>query len=158
MNVVRRRELIKELKANGADVVVTDETPLSKQIAELTGGARSVLGLNAVGGASAREIAKSLGPHGTLVTYGAMGRQPLQIPNSLLIFNDLRCHGFWVSEWYRQSSRTQIEQMFADLFPLVQSGKLRAPVEKTYPLPQVQQAIAHARRASRSGKILLEMQ
>jgi NADPH:quinone reductase-like Zn-dependent oxidoreductase len=158
VNVVRRPELIEELKAEGADVVVTDETPLSKQIGELTGGAEPLLGLNAVGGESAREIAKSLGPHGTLVTYGAMGRQPLQITNSLLIFKDIRIRGFWVSEWYRQSTRTQIEAMFAELFPLVQAGKLRAPVEKVYPLAQVHEAIAHARHSSRSGKILLEMQ
>jgi NADPH:quinone reductase-like Zn-dependent oxidoreductase len=158
VNVVRRRELIEELKADGADAVVTDETPLSKQIGELTSGAEPLLGLNAVGGESAREIAKSLGPHGTLVTYGAMGRQPLQIANSLLIFKDIRFRGFWVSEWYRQSTRKQIEEMFTELFPLAQAGKLHTPVEKTYPLAQVREAIAHARRGGRSGKILLGMQ
>ena len=157
VNVVRRQELIDELKAEGADVVVTDETPLSKQIAELTGGAEPMLGLNAVGGENASEIAKSLGQHGTLVTYGAMARRPLQISNSLLIFKDIRFRGFWVSAWYRQSTRMQIEEMFAELFPLVQAGKLKAPVEKTYPLAQVRDAIAHARRVSRTGKILLEM-
>ena len=158
VNVVRRRELIEELKADGADVVVTDETPLSKQIRALTGGVEPLLGLNAVGGESAREIAKSLGPHGTLVTYGAMGRQPLQIANSLLIFKDIRFRGFWVSEWYRHAMRTQIEEMFAELIPLVQAGKLHAPVEKTFPLAQVREAIAHARRGGHNGKILLEMQ
>ena len=158
VNVVRRPELIEELKAEGANVVVTDETPLSKQIGELTGGLEPLLGLNAVGGESAREIANSLGPHGTLVTYGAMGRQPLQIANALLIFKDIRFRGFWVSEWYRHATRTQVEEMFAELFPLVQDGKLRAPIEKIYPLPQVREAIAHARRGGRSGKILLGMQ
>jgi mitochondrial enoyl-[acyl-carrier protein] reductase / trans-2-enoyl-CoA reductase len=158
VNVVRRRELIEELKLAGADVVVTNETPLSKQIGGLTGGAEPLLGLNAVGGESAREIAKSLGQHGTLVTYGAMGLQPLQIANALLIFKDIRFRGFWVSEWYRQSSRAQIEQMLAELFPLVQAGQLQAPVEKTYPLAQVREALAHARRSGRRGKILLAMQ
>ena len=158
VNVIRRRELIDELKAEGADVVVTDETALSKEIVELTGGTEPMLGLNAVGGEDASEIAKSLGQHGTLVTYGAMARRPLQISNSLLIFKDIRFRGFWVSAWYRQSTRTQIEKMFAELFPLVQTGKLRAPVEKTYPLAQARDAIAHARRAGRTGKILLEMQ
>jgi len=158
VNVVRRSELIEELKAEGADVVVTSETPLSKQIGELTGRAEPLLGLNAVGGESAREIAKSLGPRGTLVTYGAMGHQPLQVANALLIFKDICFRGFWVSEWYRHATRTQIEKMFAELFPLVESGKLRAPIEKVYPLAQVHEAMAHARRSGRSGKILLGMQ
>lgn len=158
VNVVRRRELVEELKADGADVVVTDETPLSKQISDMTGDAKPLLGLNAVGGENAREIAKSLGPHGTLITYGAMGRQPLQIGNALLIFKDIRFRGFWVSEWYRHATRVQIEEMFAELFSLAKAGKLRAPVEKTYPLVQVREAIAHARRGGRNGKILLGMQ
>ena len=37
VNVVRRKELIPELEAEGADIVVTDEIPLSKQIRDLTG-------------------------------------------------------------------------------------------------------------------------
>ncbi|HUJ11865.1 MAG TPA: 2-enoyl thioester reductase domain-containing protein [Verrucomicrobiae bacterium] len=157
VNVVRRRELIEELRGKGADVAVTDETPLSRQISELTGGAEARLGLNAVGGESAREIAKSLGPHGTLVTYGAMARQPLHIANGLLIFRDIRVRGFWVSEWFRQSTRVQIEKMFAEIFPLVQAGKLQAPIEKIYPLARVREAVAHAGRSGRRGKILLEM-
>ena len=48
--------------------------------------------------------------------------------------------------------------MFAELVPLVQAGKLRAPVERTYPLPQVREALAHAHRGGRSGKIVLAMQ
>lgn len=34
---------------------------------------------------------------GTLVTYGAMSKQPLAIPAPLLIFKDLRFRGFWAS-------------------------------------------------------------
>ena len=89
VNIVRRKDLISELEAEGADVVITDEIPLSKQIRDLIGNGTAPLGLNAVGGESAREIAKSLSDHGTLVTYGAMGLQPLQMSNSLLIFKDL---------------------------------------------------------------------
>ncbi len=33
----------------------------------------------------------------TLVTYGAMSKQPLTIPAPLLIFKDLRLRGFWAS-------------------------------------------------------------
>ena len=158
VNVVRRQELAAELQANGADVVVTDATPLSRQIKELTGGAAVQLGLNAVGGESARQLAKSLAPHGTMVTYGAMAREPLRVDNGLLIFQDIRFRGFWISEWYRQASRSQIEEMFRGLVVLARAGQLRAPVEKTYPLAQVREALAHARRPGRNGKIMLAME
>ena len=157
VNIVRRVELISELRAEGADIVVTDDAPLSKQILELTGGGNVQLGLNAVGGNSAHEIAKSLGDHATLVTYGAMGRQPLQIANGLLIFKDLRFRGFWINAWYKRVDVQAIQEMFAQVFPLVKAGKLKAPVEKTYPLTDARNAVIHASQSRRKGKILFAM-
>jgi mitochondrial enoyl-[acyl-carrier protein] reductase / trans-2-enoyl-CoA reductase len=147
VNVVRRPELIPELEALGGDIVVTDEKPLSKQI-----NVPAKLGLNAVGGESARQVAKSLAPHGTLVTYGAMSRQPVTVENGLLIFKDIRFCGFWISDWYRQAGREEISAMLRELEALP-----APPVEKTYPLEQVADAIRHARQDKRGGKILLVM-
>jgi trans-2-enoyl-CoA reductase len=147
VNVVRRSELIPELQALGGDVVVTDEKPLSKQI-----NVPAKLGLNAVGGESARQLAKSLAPHGTLVTYGAMSRQPVTVENGLLIFKDIRFCGFWVSNWYRQATRAEVTAMLRELEPLP-----APPVERTYPLEQVADALRHARQEKRGGKILLTM-
>ena len=152
INVVRRPELIPELQSLGADAVVTDEKPLSKQIAALTNGAPVKLGLNAVGGESARQLAKSLAPHGTLVTYGAMARQPLQVENGLLIFKDIRFRGFWISDWYRQATRDEVSAMLREVETLG-----APPVEKTYPLEQIADALLHARQDKRAGKILLTM-
>ena len=157
VNVVRRADLIPELEAEGADVVVTDEIPLSKQIQDLTGNADVPLGLNAVGGESAREIAKSLSDHGTLVTYGAMGLQPLQMSNSLLIFKDLCFRGFWINAWYKRAEIREIHKMFDQLVPLLTSGKLKVPIEKTYPLTDAKNALTHACQTHRKGKILFVM-
>ena len=157
VNIVRRADLIPELEAAGADVMVKDEIPLSKQIRDLTGNADAPLGLNAVGGESAREIAKSLSDHATLVTYGAMGLQPLQMSNSLLIFKDLCFRGFWINAWYKRADTKEIHGMFDQLTPLVTSGKLKVPVEKIYPLTDAKDALIHASHNQRKGKILFVM-
>ena len=157
VNIVRRKELIPELEAEGADIVVTDEIPLSKQIRDLMDNGDVPLGLNAVGGESAREIAKSLSDHGTLVTYGAMGLQPLQMSNSLLIFKDLCFRGFWINAWYKRANATEIHEMFDQLIPLMTSGKLAVPIQKTYPLTDVKNALVHACQSSRTGKVLFVM-
>jgi len=153
INVVRRKELIPELEALGADIVLTDETPVSKQIT----GMEIKLALNAVGGESARQLAKTLAPHSTHVTYGAMGREPLKLDNGLLIFRDIRFRGMWISEWYRHATRADITTMFTDLRPLIHAGQFNVPIEKTYPLEKVHEALAHAARDKRTGKIMLAM-
>lgn len=154
VNVVRRAELVEELQAAGADVVLVDGDDLPPQIAAATGGAALRLALNAVGGDSALRLAQALAPGGTIVTYGAMSRQPLRIPNGLLIFQDIRWRGFWISQWYREAAAASIGAMFAELFDLAQRGVLHAPVERIYPLAEVTVALAHAAQARRSGKIL----
>ena len=127
---------------------------LPAQIATATGGAPLALALNAVGGDSALRLAKALAPGATIVTYGAMSRQPLRIPNGLLIFKDLRWRGFWISQWYRHAPPEAIRAMFAELFDFARQGILSSPVERVYPLADVAAALAHAAQARRSGKIL----
>jgi len=156
-NVVRRKELISELEQIGGDIVVTDEAPPSSQVKNLIPNENIKLGLNAVGGESALEIAKSLSAHGTLVTYGAMGRKPLMMSNALLIFKDLRLRGIWINEWFRSAKENEITSMFKELCSLVKDGKLKVPIEKIYPMKDFQEAILHAQQDRRSGKILLEM-
>jgi len=157
ISVVRRPELAEELKALGATEVVTDGDSLAEAVQTITGGAGVQLALNAVGGKSARDLAKALSPHGTLVTYGAMSREPLQMGNGLLIFKDIHFRGFWINDWYRRASDKEIHEMYAQLLPLVKAGHLKVAVEKTYPLEQAREAVLQATRGSRAGKILFTM-
>ena len=154
VNVVRRAELADEMRAAGADVVLVEGEDLPAQIAAATNGAEIQLALNAVGGDSADRLAKALAPGGTIVTFGAMSRQPLRIPNGLLIFKDLRWRGFWISQWYRHAPPHARAAMFAELFDLMQRGVLHAPVERVYPLAEATAALTHAAQAGRAGKIL----
>src|SRR5207248_10851014 len=70
INLVRRPELIDELRALGGDFVFLDDDDVKGQIATATGGAPMRLALNCVGGDSALRLANALAPGGTLVTYG----------------------------------------------------------------------------------------
>src|SRR5213596_3735795 len=75
VNMVRRTELIEELRAEGGDVVLVDGEDLREEVKAATNGAPIRLGLNAVGGDSALRLANCLAPESTLVTYGSMSLQ-----------------------------------------------------------------------------------
>ncbi len=69
VNVVRRQELLEELRAEGGDVVLLDDEQLRDAVAEQTGGAAIRLALNAVGGESALQAgqdARARRDHGDL--------------------------------------------------------------------------------------------
>jgi mitochondrial enoyl-[acyl-carrier protein] reductase / trans-2-enoyl-CoA reductase len=156
VNVVRRKELIDELRSEGGDVVLVDGENLRQEAKDATGGAPIRLGLNAVGGESALRLANCLAPGATMVTFGAMSLQPLKIPNGLLIFKDLRFRGIWINKWYDNATKEQRMEAFRPLFKMAKRCLLKTKVEKAYPLSEAKAAVAHAAQSKRSGKIIFE--
>ncbi|KAF2745182.1 trans-2-enoyl-CoA reductase-like protein [Sporormia fimetaria CBS 119925] len=140
INVIRSRtgedaaqkeeELKEELKAIGADVVITDAELQAREmrdrIKEITNGGRERIGLalNCVSGKPAIAMAKLVGAGADFVTYGAMSKQPLTIPASLLIFKDIRFHGFWVSRWSEQNPEDKVK-MVEHVLELTRKGEFR---------------------------------
>jgi trans-2-enoyl-CoA reductase len=158
VNVVRRAELIDELRAEAGDVVLVDGENLRDEVKAETSGAPIRLGLNAVGGESALRLANCLAPESTLVTYGAMSLQPLKIPNGLLIFKDLRFRGIWINKWYDNATKQERMEAFRALFEMAKRGLLQTKVEKAYPLSAAKAAVTHAAQGKRSGKIIFEFE
>jgi trans-2-enoyl-CoA reductase len=156
VNVVRRAELVEELRGEGGDIVLVDGENLREEVKNATGGAPIRLGLNAVGGESALRLANCLAPGSTLVTYGAMSLQPLKIPNGLLIFKDLRFRGIWINKWYDNATVAERMEAFRPLFDMARRGLLKTKVEKAYPLSEAKAAVTHAAQPKRSGKIIFE--
>jgi len=155
VNVVRRQELIQRTRRLGGDLVLCDDDHLADNLKNALPNAQIKLGLNAVGGASALRLAFLLAEGGTLVTYGAMSKQSLKIPNSLLIFKQIQFRGFWISQWRKTASRIEYDAMINQLAMLVQQGVLKSKIERIYPIHLVHEAVTHAQQEGRSGKILL---
>ena len=157
VSVVRRPELVDELKAEGGDVVVVHDENLRGKVWEATGDAKIMLGLNATGGRIMSDMVKCLAQSATLVTYGAMAKEPFRLNNGAIIFKDIRARGFWITNWYRNARGTDVKEMFSDIANLAKTGVIKTPIEARYSLADVVQAVEHAERESRSGKILLEI-
>jgi mitochondrial enoyl-[acyl-carrier protein] reductase / trans-2-enoyl-CoA reductase len=158
VNVVRRAELIDELRAEGGDIVLVDGDNLREEVKSATGSASIRLGLNSVGGDSALRLANCLAPGGTLVSFGAMSLQPLKIPTGLLIFKDLRFRGIWINKWYDSATSSERMETFRSLFDMASRRLLKTKVERAYPLNEVKAAVAHAAQGKRNGKIILEFE
>jgi trans-2-enoyl-CoA reductase len=155
VNVVRRAELIDELCAEGGDVVLVDGDALREEVKSATDSASIRLGLNSIGGDSALRVANCLAVGATLVSFGAMGLQPLKIPTGLLIFKDLRFRGIWINKWYDNVSAAERMETFRPIFEMAGRDVLKTKVEKAYPLSELKAAVAHAAQGKRSGKIIL---
>jgi NADPH:quinone reductase-like Zn-dependent oxidoreductase len=60
-----------------------------------------------------------------------------------------------LSEGLAKRTRAQVRELYADLAAKIRDGVLKAPIDATYPIDNIKQALAHAQRGGRSGKVLV---
>ena len=155
VNVVRRESLFAELQAMGADACVVDGPDLAERVAAATGGAPVKLGIDAVCGEALSRISACVADGGAVVTYGAMsGGQPV-IDRNDLMFRGVTLSGFMLGRFLGRRSLGEIRAIFAALGAEMLAGKLDAPVAEVYPIERIAEAVAHAQRDAKGGKILV---
>lgn len=155
VNVVRREELAPELTALGADAVLVDSDALPERVREATGGAKVKLAFDAVGGDSTMRLGDSLSTGGVVVNYGVMSGKGPKLSSAATIFKDITLRGFWLVLWMKRTPREEQRALFARLATLMAQGTLKTPVEGTFALDDIREALARAMEGGRSGKVLL---
>jgi NADPH:quinone reductase-like Zn-dependent oxidoreductase len=156
LNVVRRKEAAEQVRQFGGDRVVHQGDDLQKDIERALDGKKLSLVLDTVGGTPVGELAKALKAGGSVVVCALQsGHFPALSPKDF-IYRGLSLHGFWLINWIRNASRTEVQEIYQKLGDLIADGSLSAAVEHVYPLKQFKEAFEHSSRSSRNGKILFK--
>ena len=157
INFVRRPELVSELKSLGADSVFLDNDEGLAEAMALLKKLPLRLATNAVGGDSAIRLMDLISPGGTLVTYSAMSRQSLKVPNKFLIFKDLVLRGLWITKWIEQAGSAELYEALHPLADMMRDGDLSIAIDRIVPLRDFATAIARAQEGARGGKVILDL-
>jgi NADPH:quinone reductase-like Zn-dependent oxidoreductase len=155
VNVVRRQDQVAALSSLGADVALVDGEDLAARVAEATGNAPIKLGMDAIGGTQITRLADCLAEGGTVVNYGLLSGEPCQIRADQTIFKGLTLTGFWLQKVLNTKPRNELQALYRDLAERVRSGDLHVEVEATYPIERIRDAVEHAGKSGRRGKILV---
>jgi NADPH:quinone reductase-like Zn-dependent oxidoreductase len=156
VNVVRREEVVPEMKALGGDVVLVDGLDLATRVAMETDNAPIMLALDGVADTSPVNLMNCLSDNGVLVSYGGMSRNPMLVQPGSLIFRRQTIRGFWLRYWYQTAKPDEITAMFDHLAPLIAAGTILTPVSAAYSFDQVKQAVVRAEQGL--GKVLFTPQ
>lgn len=153
--VVRRDELVGPLRQLGADVVLVDGPDLAARARAAIAGGRLRLGIDAIGGEATARIAACLDDGGVAVNYGLMSGQNCQVSGLETVFRDVSLRGFWIANWFKRHPPSEVGRVFGELARLISEGTIAVPIAARYPLSRVREALVHAAREARGGKILL---
>ena len=155
INVVRREEVAAELRALGADAVLTDGPDLAARAHAAAGAAPIRLGIDAVSGQATKRIAESVADGGVVVSYGSMSGEDPVMSRPALGFRGVSLVGFMLGRGLSKRRPEQVRALYADLAAKLRDGILKAPIEATYPIAEIKAALAHAQRGGRDGKVLV---
>jgi trans-2-enoyl-CoA reductase len=155
VNIVRRTNLIEPLKKLGADVVVVDGPGLAERVKSESGGAQIRLGIDAVGGSAIGRLTDCVAEGGTVVNYGLLSGKPCEINAFNFVFRDITLTGFWLAKLMRGMRLDQVQTMYEQLARRLLDGTIHVDIEATYALENISDALAHAKREGRSGKVQL---
>ncbi len=155
VNVVRRGDLVDGLRELGADIVLVDGEELAERVGVATGEAPIKLAIDAVGGTQITRLADCLTEGGTVVNYGLLSGEPCQIRADQTIFKGITLTGFWLQKTLTSTPYPDLQELYRALGERVLSGDLQVNVEATYPIERIKDAVEHAGRSGRSGKILV---
>ena len=113
--------------------------------------------LDCVGGATGSEVLRTLTPGGRMVCYGTLSREPISLPPRDILMPMTSIEGFYLAAYLANRSLFQRLGLVRKTAKLIESGVLSTSVEQTYRLDDLHEALEHARRPGRTGKVLLDL-
>lgn len=156
VNLVRRSDVAEALKQDGADAVIVNDGKIDlAQAIRDAAASPPKLALDAVAGTATGALAAAVADRGTVVVYGLLSGEDSQVAARDTIFRDVRLRGFWLFDWYRTAAPEQMQELHRFLDRKLAEGVLRTEVDACYPLARIHEALQHAARGGRNGKILL---
>lgn len=154
LNLVRRDDGVAEMQALGIEHTVSTAQPdWMAQVRGLVGGAAAAV--DSVGGKASGDLVSLLGENGTLVSFGSMTGEPMQIGSGEVIFKQATVKGFWGSKISQDMAPEDKRRLVGELLTLAASGGLSLPVDAVFGLDQVAEAAKASLQPGRNGKVLL---
>ena len=153
INLVRRKEVISTLKDYGADYVF--KLNLSQKEENFIKSSQPRLFIDAVAGKQVNTIASLLSDNSTIINYGLLSGENIQLDPHNTIFKNIILKGFWLSLWLNKMSIEEKNKLYSYLSELIISKVLFTKVEKVFYINDIKEAINCASDFNRHGKILV---
>src|SRR3954470_5223278 len=153
--VVGSEDKIEIAKAAGASDVVL-AAGFKDAVKELTNGRGVDIVVDPVGGDRFTDSLRSLAPGGRLLVIGFTGGDIPTVKVNRLLLNNVDAVGVGWGAWAGTHPNYLLEQ-WAELEPLLASGKVSAPAPEVYPLERAADAIASLEDRSAKGKVVVKL-
>jgi NADPH:quinone reductase len=146
------------LKEYGCDLPIDTSDPRwPEEVKKATGGKGVDVIVDMVSAPVANQNLEAACVLGRIVNVGRLGGQKGEFNFDLHALKRIDYIGVTFRTRSPEEVREIVKQMRADLWPAVEAGKLSLPIDKTFPLDKVAEALAMMKANQHFGKIVLTM-
>jgi NADPH2:quinone reductase len=149
----QRRARLKEFSCDLA--LDSGDPKWSEQVKEGTGGKGVDLIVDMVSGGVANQNLEAAALLGRIVNVGRLGGMTGEFNFDLHALKRIDYIGVTFRTRTPQEVREIIRLMRADLWPAVEAGKLALPIDRTFPLEEIAEALSVMRANQHFGKIVI---
>lgn len=135
--------------------IVAPEEPLGPAVSVATGKKGVNVVIDTVGGPALAEMLKVMAMNGRLVNIGRMGGRVGELDMERMSFFGLRLIGVSFRARSREQTFDCIEACARDLLPHLASGKIKVPIERTFPLTDIAAAHDFIEQDTHVGKVAI---
>jgi len=141
----------------GGDINIPDTFVDSAEFKEILADLAPIkLAFNCVGGDLVTRMARAVGQGATIVTYGGMSKRPVALPVDLLAYRGIKLKGFWVSQWYKDHTLVERQQMLDEIIGMIRQKQLTA-FNELHDLDDFSYALKQHMEPYRLRKVLLNL-
>ena len=144
------------LKEFGCDLALdTSDPKWPDKVKEATGGKGVDLIVDQVSASVANQNMEAAAILGRIVNVGRLGGMKGEFNFDLHALKRIDYIGVTFRTRTPDEVRAIVKAARADLWPAIEAGKLHLPIDKTFPLSQAAEALAHMKANAHFGKIVL---
>jgi NADPH2:quinone reductase len=145
-----------KLKEYGADLAVSTKDPTwPEQVLKATGGKGLDLTVDMLSGPTVSQTMACTALRGRIVNIGRLAGMKAEFDFDAHARQRIDYIGVTFRTRSPEEVRAIVKAARADLWPAIESGKLHLPIDKTFPLAQAAEALAHMKANAHFGKIVL---
>jgi len=158
INVVRRDDVIEELKKEGADYVLNSQAAgFEDKLKELAEKENATLAFDAVAGDFTNVILKNQPPGSTILVYGLMSGWTVNNINIMELFKQKTLGGLVVSNHIAEyAQKGELEKLATDLHKLLPTV-FKSHIHKIFKIDDIKEAFAYFEENSSKGKIIIQL-
>jgi NADPH:quinone reductase len=156
IHIVRKESQKVELQNLGFEKVLNSEEPnFQKELFKLSKKFNTTYMIDAVGGETASKIFMTL-PYGAeMVCYGNLSEKEIMVQPGLMIFQDKKISGFWLSSYISSLSANEFDECSTIAQELIPTC-FQSHIQKKFPLESIFEAIEFYKNNMSLGKIVIQ--